>query len=1854
MKKSVKSSIACVVAALFAFVAFAVCPEGMEGMGLAIWLDATDIDGMGDGNPGENTAVNSWKDKATGLTFTPIVNNYTADQYLPHVYSNGRAGKDVVSFGRANAINQSQYLGVNDSRIATLFDNTNTAFVVAQSSLGGADNNTQKTTYFFARKGNHSGFGPWGYPLATAIQSTRWFGGTGGANNCTQPMAPYTNGKWVAASRIIRGSTTTSGTSTEIFINNQLSAASTNENVSIWGHSGNANIMYLGFSGTQGNNHSGGFSGYMAEVLVFNRELDAEERAKVWEYLNARWQLSGADEYTYDDGVIRSNDDSVKRTNLGGGRILYEFSTARGDINVKPVAPLTIERALLVGGGGAGGSTLGGGGAGGGVVEINDVASDLINEFTISVGEGGVSPHLRNIGSSLWSIKGGNGCATTLRIDGNDYIAYGGGGGASWSANTAESTSAAAPLANAGGGAGSGGKGGTGIDHNGADVVTFAISNGNGAGGGAGAGGNGQAAYQDGSAYYAGNGGVGVTNDITGVELEYGAGGGGGGGNKIHRGVAGGESGGNGGEASDFGGPQLGFDGLDGRGGGAGGGGYAASCSGGNGGSGAVLLVVLEGDISIADSFDKYPLATASGEIVFTYIRNTPEAGSTYLVSLEGDSSQLPSEGWTACGDDLPTFQIPVNTPYGNVTVYYHVKSPDGTITTASADILYVAPATSVPMVTTKNAIVTYDESIGGITPITVGMVKDSVTDQYGIFSETLDVDGICTPTTNTTLIVTNRLGLSASSTATVTASPLSFYVSPDGDDDTATGWSSSPFKTITNAVALAAAGYAADYHTRTVCLMEGTFSASEGQGFPITITEGIDLKGAGMGVSVIDAEGTANILSVSDAAVKHDFSGFSLRNVASQFFAAGKVDFAMKDVEMSGCTTGQNCLDVNTRATSHAVSFENLVMTNITVTVQSYQLIHCGGSGAISFDKCYFADIRLRNTGNATGIKICYAQSNGADHFYTAGWPATITDCVFENWSYAGFNNNQESGVIVLANPAGTHIIDRCVFRDMSISNNQRGVLISPNRASSNFLVRNCLFENVERVVFNAFQTYTQVRNCTIHNCGSVFWPSSTLQAYNCSVSSCDKLCEGTASGLYIRNSNVYDTTYAGQYNADNSDEPTTFDPYYKNAAAGNFNLKALSKLVDLGNNSYASGDYDFAGNARIIDGGCGTATIDVGCLEYDPDAAGAGIKFEATNYGIFEDRSLTLRAKVDPAPDGTLTANVNYPDGLFGPATIALGGDWTSFVITAANEFEQADGTVVELTVTDPAGELEEGSVGITLYNRIVTVSDYQPRIFLRNGEQVFLRMQLPSAEFGAPGTIGVTADTLGGEGTSSIVWAGKGFANGANAADQTIALTGGLGSNTLTLTLDNGFTFAETGTDAIAVEVVGFASPLFVDPVNGSDETGIGTADAPLASLNYALEQLRSGEQVAAMAGLYTTVANGGHEAAFPIIVPNGITIVGVRGTADDATDSTVVDPNNTGRAFVLGTLGGDPGTVADGALKNVVIRHSNGVAIHGRFWKGAIENCHLENLSGNYSGTVAAYFENDKGDIAFTDVEVNGIDSTSIRAIYVASGTGGSSFTRCHFHGLNFSPRDPGMAGTVESRRPMLVDHCLFEDNTIAPYGNCGESWGMIYAFKQDGSGWPNDGEIKIKDTIVRNCDLSCAAVMANRNQLDVIDSLFHDLRGSQVFSSFRAAIVVRNCTIDNVNNLFFLNPSHSSHASYLYNTSVSRAASFNVSGANYFSHTVKNSNLYDVGEGAGYSTNLSANVTAFAPSFKDAENGDYHLKSSSELKDAGDNTLIGSAVDLDGNARIFRAEKGGIVDIGCYECSILGGTVFLLR
>jgi hypothetical protein len=289
---------------------------------------------------------------------------------------------------------------------------------------------------------------------------------------------------------------------------------------------------------------------------------------------------------------------------------------------------------LIVGGGGGGGfagsNARGGGGGGAGqfLLKLNYLLN--AGTYNIKIGNGG-------LGGSITTENGETGKNTSISTSTNTILleSFGGGGGARGKAGT---------LSNGLNGASGGGGCGDDLTNRcvGGTALTQFVNNNtvytgyNGANGGPVFNGGGGGGYT--SAGYistntnGGDGGSGITNDITGIVNYYCAGGGGGG---YNNGVSVGTRGGNGGNISaGNGGNYPGSNGTNAtNGSGSGGGGAGVSVpggsayNGGNGGSGIVIIRYLLGTIPTNNFLTSEP--TVISQVFTESIQSFVHSGGT-------------------------------------------------------------------------------------------------------------------------------------------------------------------------------------------------------------------------------------------------------------------------------------------------------------------------------------------------------------------------------------------------------------------------------------------------------------------------------------------------------------------------------------------------------------------------------------------------------------------------------------------------------------------------------------------------------------------------------------------------------------------------------------------------------------------------------------------------------------------------------------------------------------------------------------------------------------------------------------------------------------------------------------------------------------------------------------------------------------------------------------------------------------------------------------------------------------------------------------------------------------------------
>jgi hypothetical protein len=296
-------------------------------------------------------------------------------------------------------------------------------------------------------------------------------------------------------------------------------------------------------------------------------------------------------ETEYYDGILwRSISDSnpeatggtIVDTEIGGVAYRIHLFTNTGNSTFTVTKGGEVEYLIVAGGGGGGGINAGGGGGGGLLTGTISVTSQ---SYTFTVGAGGLGGLGYQNGNNEHGSQGSNSSAFGL-------TSIGGGGGSAYSV-----TGTTAALGRNGGSGGAGGGGpvansqaaGTGTagqgNNGGAGLHRVSGFVAEGGGGGGGAGSLGRPATE-----FRANGGIGLSSNITGLNIFYAGGGGGG---FDTRGADRSGLGGLGGGGNGTYGTLAASNGALNTGGGGGAAGYNASSNarlGGTGGSGIVII----------------------------------------------------------------------------------------------------------------------------------------------------------------------------------------------------------------------------------------------------------------------------------------------------------------------------------------------------------------------------------------------------------------------------------------------------------------------------------------------------------------------------------------------------------------------------------------------------------------------------------------------------------------------------------------------------------------------------------------------------------------------------------------------------------------------------------------------------------------------------------------------------------------------------------------------------------------------------------------------------------------------------------------------------------------------------------------------------------------------------------------------------------------------------------------------------------------------------------------------------------------------------------------------------------------
>jgi hypothetical protein len=360
-----------------------------------------------------------------------------------------------------------------------------------------------------------------------------------------------------------------------------------------------ADIALLGFK-TQAN-------GNLARYNLIDQSVDAFEDATGINTGTSTGELRDSTGKYY-SGIVSTAITATGGTITTDGDYTIHSFIATGASTFTTDTAQSVDLLVVAGGAGGGGYCGGGGGAGGYISTIGH--SVTVASHAITVGTGGGSAG----GSAGGGSQGGAGGNSQF---GSMTAAVGGGGGSGYLgvAAVGGSGGGGATWVVVAGTAGQGNAGGRG---------TGASSQGGGGGGGAG--GVGGDAYQPGVSpdNYAGDGGVGISNSITGTATYYAGGGGGGrGGVATSPATAGAGGLGGGGNGSNGASPSSVTAGAANTGGGGGGGGHPHVTSAG-GGTGIVILrrptaLLSYNNMSLVSNAQTAQAQPTKADVVLTY-----------------------------------------------------------------------------------------------------------------------------------------------------------------------------------------------------------------------------------------------------------------------------------------------------------------------------------------------------------------------------------------------------------------------------------------------------------------------------------------------------------------------------------------------------------------------------------------------------------------------------------------------------------------------------------------------------------------------------------------------------------------------------------------------------------------------------------------------------------------------------------------------------------------------------------------------------------------------------------------------------------------------------------------------------------------------------------------------------------------------------------------------------------------------------------------------------------------------------------------------------------------------------------
>jgi parallel beta-helix repeat protein len=353
-----------------------------------------------------------------------------------------------------------------------------------------------------------------------------------------------------------------------------------------------------------------------------------------------------------------------------------------------------------------------------------------------------------------------------------------------------------------------------------------------------------------------------------------------------------------------------------------------------------------------------------------------------------------------------------------------------------------------------------------------------------------------------------------------------------------------------------------------------------------VFLTDGVELLGAGAGVTTIDGGGIGSVVTTIGVGPTTVLSGFTITNGDDSKGGGMYNDGSSPTV--SDCTFIGN----TSVGGGGGMCNEHHSSPTVTDCVFSGNTVSTTGGG---MDNMSFSSPTVTNctfSGNSA------VQGGGMRNYGNCS--PSVSDCTFSG------NTAYSSGGGMFNDGDSSPTVTNCTFDSNSASGPSGKGGVMYNGANCSPTLTNCTFSGNSANdygggMYNYLATPT-VTNCTLvgNSAGDSGGGMYNLNGSSPTVTNCI-LWDG---GDEIYNVDTSDpvVTYCDVQGGYTGTGNTDVDPLFVDAGTGDYHLQSGSPCIDVGNNSAPSiPSTDFEGDPRIMDGNGNTvATVDMGVDEY------------------------------------------------------------------------------------------------------------------------------------------------------------------------------------------------------------------------------------------------------------------------------------------------------------------------------------------------------------------------------------------------------------------------------------------------------------------------------------------------------------------------------------------------------------------------------------------------------------------------------------------------------------------------------